>query len=289
MDNDNIITNTNSSNCTNGKNICSSNSVLESIKKYINKKDISHEQALNIAKEGLKCKTETCILTHPNFRNFVATKAPEIVEAINKDLHLKFKPPGPKFGVKLLNNFNIDNVLLSWAREFDDFHPCPFVMIDFDSYHNKFREINLAHLIEGTEFYVDPIYGKTSRVFNCFGCILNTDVSTGPGKHWVTIFVDLRGKKWTIEYFNSSGNPPCYEVVKWMIKQKKFLEKLNKDVEDVSVTNLVHQKSMTECGAYALYYIRARLEKNPYTYFATNYVHDGIVNKFRSHCFRSNF
>ena len=45
--------------------------------------------------------------------------------------------------------------------------------------------------------------------------IVNTDSSTGPGKHWVCLFVeDL------CEYFDSLGNPPL-EVKSFIQKQQK--------------------------------------------------------------------
>ena len=59
------------------------------------------------------------------------------------------------------------------------------------------------------------------------------------------------------------------------------------DVVTVPVTDMDHQESQTECGLYALYYIRRRLEGVPYAFFFEQLVPDAAMTAFRAHVFRA--
>jgi hypothetical protein len=50
---------------------------------------------------------------------------------------------------------------------------------------------------------------------------------------------------------------------------------------------VVHQSSNTECGAYAIYYISARLLGFPYKKFREKKIEDSVVFKFRSFALNS--
>lgn len=293
--NNNLIkleTKTSETDCSNNNDeICTTKEIIESISNFIvnktknkNKKR-NNKEIINEAKKIFNCESEACVLQQPELKTYIDENK------LLTSLEIDFKPSGPKNNLNLLNNINIDSTLVLWARNFDDFYPCPFTMIDFDKVGIfKFGNINLLDLVLGNESYDDPIYGKINKKFNCFGCVLNTDVSTGRGKHWVCIFANLgydRNNPWTIEYFNSTGNIPPKTVIKWMEKQRINLLNVNKNIKTVNVSFLVHQKSMTECGLYSLYYIRARLDKIPYEYFLQNYVDDHLMTKFRKHVFRN--
>ncbi|MHB8736931.1 MAG: Ulp1 family isopeptidase, partial [Terriglobales bacterium] len=58
-------------------------------------------------------------------------------------------------------------------------------------------------------------------------------------------------------------------------------------VESVPVTSMPHQNLDTECGLYALYYIRRRLEGVPYTFFEKQRIPDEAMTEFRKHVFRA--
>jgi uncharacterized Zn-finger protein len=284
-----LVTKTTQSECANNKDgVCSSNKLIFDIFNFI--KDLGYdnvenpERVIKIAEKELNCDSESCVLTHPKVYRYISDK-----KQMKKELDTQFKPLGPRNSTKLLSNFNIDNTLILWAREYKTFYPCPFSMIDFNIYPNTFSKINLKDVYTGNAYYMDPIYGKIQKGFNCFACVLNTDVSSGRGKHWVCIFVDKRSKNepWTIEYFNSTGNSPCQAVTEWMENQRYNLLKIYKHVNTVAVTNIVHQYSMTECGLYSLYYIRARLDNVPYSFFMNNTIPDNLMIEFRTHVFRS--
>jgi hypothetical protein len=110
----------------------------------------------------------------------------------------------------------------------------------------------------------------------------------------MALFLDTRDpKKWTVEFFNSSGNPPVTEFVNWMVKAKHQLEEIiteksiepRPEVDIIRTTTICHQKSRTECGVYSLYYIYARLNGVTWTHFAKNPISDVTMFEFRQHLF----
>lgn len=279
-----LLTNTDESECLNGCTTCSSKPLVNLMSKFINEKGDDNTVVEKIEKV-LKCDSESCVLVNPDFNKFVENETGSN-NIIKYELHKNFKTKGPRDNTNLLSNYNIDDTLVRWAREFKDFYPCPFSMIDFKTVVNDFCTINLADVISGKASYVDPIDGVQKGPFKTYGCVLNTDVSTGRGKHWVCVFVDCRSNLWTVEYFNSSGNPPHADVREWMEVQRSNLLKIHNNVETITVTNIVHQKSNTECGMYVLYYIRSRLDGISYKHFLTKRIEDADVTKFRKHVFR---
>jgi hypothetical protein len=280
-----LITKTTESECVNNCNVCSSKKLIQLMSEFINKKD-TDTNIVKYIEDKLNCTSESCVLNNKRFNNFIQNKLGN--SNITKyELATRFKTHGPRNNNNLLSNVNIDDTLILWSREFTDFYPCPFSMIDFKLTENKFCQFKILDMIKGNESFYDPVNGLQKRIFNTYGCVLNTDVSTGKGKHWVCIFVDCRPKLniWTIEYFNSSGNSPHKHVMEWMENQRIDLIKIH-PVDTVTVTNIVHQKSNTECGMYVLYYIRSRLDGISYTHFLTNRISDSDVFNFRKHVFR---
>lgn len=285
-----LLTKTNESECINGCDICSSKQTIKLMSKFINniKPTVSNTKDEDIVKQAekiLKCDSESCVLVNSEFNNFVKEEVGN-TNILKYELLKNFKTKGPRNNTDLLSNFNIDETLIRWSREFKDFYPCPFSMIDFNYVKNNFYNTDLSNIFSGKASFKDPINGINNGPFKTYGCVLNTDVSTGRGKHWVCIFVDGRSNNWTIEYFNSSGNPPCPDVNEWMETQRKKLLGLNNNVETITVTNIVHQKSNTECGMYVLYYIRSRLDGISYQHFLSKRIEDADVTKFRKHVFR---
>ena len=58
-------------------------------------------------------------------------------------------------------------------------------------------------------------------------------------------------------------------------------------VDTVAVTDVNHQASQTECGLYALFYIRRRLEGGGFDLFERQIIPDAAMVAFRQHVFRS--
>lgn len=286
----NLLTKTTCSECKNESNICSSEQVISKIYNEITGKPPPEKhKALDELKEITKCTSESCVLTKT--KDDISDETLEIVE---KELSNKFKPRGPRNTKQLLSNIDIDYILQSWAGVYEKFYPCPFAMIDFPYYQCDLRAIDLRRLTTpGTKYFNKALNKNIHSPFNTFGCVLNTDYHNGRGIHWICIFADMRNpKKWSIEFFNSSGNSPHKNITNWIFRQihelSEFYKKLNINLEvyHPNPTTLTHQTDNHSCGPYCLYYIRSRLDGVPYTYFTKNKVNDKYAVEFRKHLFR---
>jgi hypothetical protein len=270
------------------KEICSSEKVINLITDFIVEKykvnNIEENKVIDLAIEKTKCDSESCVLTNNEFKEFVEKK--NKYDIVSKELEISFKAKGPRDTTDLLNNINIDETLLRWSREYDHFYNCPFSMIDFKKIDNEFNKTNMANIVTGSKKHWDPVLKQSKEKCTTFACVLNTDISSGRGKHWICVFIDCRYDIWTIEFFNSSGNCPQKCIVEWMETQKHYLKQIHENVITVVVSQFVHQKSNTECGMYALFYIRSRLDDVPYTLFMKNVIEDDEVTEFRKYVFR---
>ena len=226
--------------------------------------------SMDEAKSKLNCRTERCVLEN------VAHALPQAKEEIGVVLKVK----GPTDS-KLLSNAHIDATMRQFAVKFPEFYPYNFNMRNYADYHfSRGKVLEGADTLATVPFSSVYTQGKT-----CAGCIINTDTYQGDGKHWMALFVDARSPVCSVEFFNSSGNPPAAEWVDWMIKTKIQLEQLGRTIEVVKVTAIRHQQSKSECGVYSLFYVWARLHGTPYQYFLKNPMKDQLMFEFRQHLF----
>lgn len=240
------------------------------------------KQVIDVAKRLTNCDSEKCVLNSSAIQN-----------KVNRDVLRKsqkrFKPSGPHNSTKLLSNFNIDNVLGNFVeiKKHHGFYHMNFQMMDFNG-SDKWPPSELATV----NICKDVIEGG----YNCMGVVMNTDTRSGNGKHWFALFCDFRrsgGKSdpYTIEYFNSSGNPPQRPVHEWLVKTVECIGEYQftsgaqkRHAVYVITSTLQHQKSQTECGPYSLYFIWSRLNKEPTSSFS-NIIPDGKMMAFRKHLF----
>lgn len=233
---------------------------------------------------------EAKILEDPEFHAF-ATRRGIPRSRIEQELAFQFKPAGPRDSLQLLSNFDIDAVLGRWAAAHPEFFNHGFNMIDFEATGGSLARVRVHDILEGRAAQKLGPRGVARRPCTHFACVLNTDVSTGRGKHWVAVFGDCRPappEPWTVEYFNSAGNPPPSPVTRWMETTALDLESARPGVrvETHAVTDVRHQSSQTECGLYALYYIRCRLVGVPHHEFRGRRIPDEKMTEFRRHVFR---
>lgn len=209
------------------------------------------------------CDTEICVLKSGPFHEHVARRAGAAgLKAVEREVATAFKPPGPRDSLRWLSNVEIDRVLQMWAAtEFAALYNHPYSMIDFDRTGGTLARVAVGDILDGRAPQSLGAWGGTvQRPCDTFACIVNTDVSTGPGKHWVAVFGDCRGAAWSVEYFNSGGNPPSRQVTAWMERTAAALRERagGRAVATAAVTKVRHQHEKSECGLYALYYVRCR-------------------------------
>lgn len=251
-------------------------------------------EAVQAAKAALGCDSEACVITHPSFVGFVDGGR----GAVAAELGRRFKTAGPRDTTGLLSNYDIDGVLQEWAAARPDFYNYDFNMMDFEVVGSSLARVDPADILEGgAPQDLGRLGGRVRRRCSTFACVVNTDRTAGKGKHWVAVFGDCRGRgPWSVEYFNSSGNPPPPPITRWLEETAARLalyraaharERGAGAVAAVAVTDVRHQSSKTECGLYALYYIRRRLEGAPYADFQAGRVPDAAMTEFRKHVFRA--
>jgi len=250
---------------------------------------------------ALGCKSESCVVGHPSLHRFVVRTAGAREGArLKAELKLNYKTPGPRESTRLLSNYNIDGVLQEWASARPDFYNFGFNMMDFERVGGSLARVDVSRILGGGASQdLGERGGRVKRPCRTFACVLNTDVSTGRGKHWVAVFGDCRGRgAWSVEYFNSAGNPPPPPVVRWLENASASLAALRAShprefgagpARVEVLTDVRHQDSRTECGVYVLYYIRRRLEGGGPAEFRRKVVKipDEAMVAFRKHIFRA--
>jgi len=183
-----------------------------------------------------------------------------------------------------LNNNDIDDTLRKLTLVHKGFYHVPFQMIDFAGLRSDdgWKVIN-GQTISPTELGTLDVL-MIMKTHTSIGVVINTDARTGPGVHWFAIYISFDNPI-TIEYFNSSGNLPYPEIQEWMIKTQKLLERNGHKAVIIRPSNVVHQRSMSECGVYSLYFIWRRLNGTPYSVFNNKSVSDRTMLEFRSRLF----
>lgn len=269
--------------------VCAPPSIVKKIREYLLREHadtytpvqlekMSNESVLNAAKQELGVEKESQVLEHPKVRGHIGSAA------VKHALDYYFKAIGPTDSTALLDNFNIDETLRKWSLHSEKlfkgnkFYHIPFQMIDFKRM--------------GTELATLDIPALMKQGYKSFGVILNTDVSTGGGKHWFALYGDLdhagtEKDPIVLEYFNSSGNSPMREVSEWLDDTEVELRKLGIEaVKHRSATRRL-QQSQTECGVWSLMYLLSRLKGRSPDWFYKTKANDKDMIDVRKYLFRA--
>lgn len=259
--------------------ICIRDSALKKVAKTHKITSTDRALILEGAMTSTGCSTQKCVLektikgTHDD--------PTELLDSLREDV----KVTGPT-NSKLLSNVHIDNTLRQWSAHIPEFFAYNFNMLDYARHSWRHGAVQDSPDTLATVNLAEVFAGKHKAA----GCIINSDTYHGPGKHWMALFVDARGRdRWTVEFFNSSGNSPAPEWVNWLVKTRGQLEELSRDsgipVEIVNVIGLRQQYSKSECGVYSLYYVWARLQGIPPETFKRVHIPDKYMFEFRQHLF----
>lgn len=250
----------------------------------------------------MQCGDEKCVLNKARDKQLLSP-----VEVFTEG-EIAFKHYGPT-DITLISDSVIRNQLYAWMFVFPSFWAYNFNMRDYASASMRnwdvantpdtLATINWHSMLSGdVPIPIDrdvpairELIAKKQKIVRCGACIINSDVYTGPGKHWMALFVDARDSSpspnWSIEFFNSAATSPEPEWIEWQVKTHDELAKFNPKahIEVKNVCRVWHQHSKTECGVYSLFYIWMRLNNVPAEYFMNNVVPDQIIFEFRQHLF----
>ena len=104
------------------------------------------------------------------------------------------------------------------------------------------RDIHARRVFCGV--YATNNLPKLIKIFKPCAFIVNTDLASGPGLHWIAVYFDGRGKG---EYFDSFGLPPRHPNIESFIKRHCQNYIYNR--------RLLQDLTSSMCGAYVVHYV----------------------------------
>lgn len=145
----------------------------------------------------------------------------------------------------------IDHIEHQFERVFKDYKYIGSFPIDFDK-HTKTGECLVSALCS---MDIKSLYAKGYRQI---GIIFNTDVSTGPGQHWIATFCDISDELEhpRMTYFDSYAHKPERQIQVLMRRWKKQWDAtgIHKKPMKLTYNGTRHQYKDSECGVYSIYF-----------------------------------
>jgi hypothetical protein len=178
-----------------------------------------------------------------------------------------------------LSSIDIDKVEKEYTKVFPIYHHMGCIPIDFD----KKSSTGTCLVDSLCSIKLTDLYSKGYRQI---GIVFNTDVSTGPGQHWIALFCDIRPELEypRITYFDSYAHKPEKEIQRLMKRWKEQWDstKIHSKKMVLSYNKTRHQYEDSECGMYCLYFHYCCLTGLP----MNERVPDEVVRGFRGVLFR---
>jgi len=169
--------------------------------------------------------------------------------------HMIKKPNAPtsweKNPEEWLSSIDIEAAEREFMKVFPKYHFVGCVPIDFD----KKSKTGTCIVSALCSIYIKALYDKG---YDKLGIVFNTDVSTGPGQHWIALFADLDPafEYPRITYFDSYSHAPEKEVQTLMTRWKQQWDAtgIHSKPTQLSYNATRHQYEISECGMYCLYF-----------------------------------
>lgn len=153
-----------------------------------------------------------------------------------------------------------------------------YVMQQYSKLYSKFYYAGT----EASDFYrFEKPNFKKWVYYDKIAMILNHDKTDEPGSHWVALLVDNITQ--TIEYYDSVGEPPIYEIQLFINKLKKHFPQYQ-----IKINNKVHQRENSECGVYSIYFLVQRILGYNFEDIVNNIISDKHMENYRSIIFDTN-
>jgi hypothetical protein len=206
---------------------------------------------------------------HSNEQPITQTNGTEIWNELKKRFHshcktgraeciitsMLSKPKAPQSWLanpeEWLSSDDIDNVETQYTKLFKDYYYLGTFPIDFD----KRSETGKCLISSLCSLKIKQIYDKG---FTKIGIIFNTDVSSGPGEHWIAVFCDISPELEfpRITYFDSYAQKPEKEIQRLMKRWKDQWDetKIHAKGTQTTYNKTRHQYEDSECGMYCLYF-----------------------------------
>jgi hypothetical protein len=258
-------------------NVCVSDELIEVAKAPLRARGRTKEEIMAELQTKTQCNTQMCVLEQLVGKGIINEQR---AEAEKKN----FKDAGPALAPEWLSDGDIIKVLQRLAHKYKDFYYFPYQMIDFDLFKTKFSQADYVKLMQAG--------------YRRFGVIINTDrwSTSGGGIHWFAVFIDASSPQSSVsvEFFNSSGNDPLPEILRWFARIKVKIEStLFEQGRFVPVTFTKVARGQIQhddhsCGMYSLFYIYYRLHGVPASDFGVRSasLNDDVLMKFRQVLYR---
>ena len=263
---------------------CLSHTGIQKIAKALNKikgiyldyKGVGDKQLYNkicnIIQNNFNCKTEACWLKIRTLMKHLSKKDAEYFRK-------HFRPHMPKEIVddytEWISNFDIEAVIDQYHEDIPNFFFYGAVPNDF----RKCSVSDLCNIDLGTHM---------KHKENKIGIVFNTDESNKPGKHWISMYIDILGKNLDgdpgIYYFDSFGDSPSKEV-KDLIKKIKDQGKQEKIEFVVTNNDRSFQNNTFSCGFYCLHFMEHMLKGVPFHSYLKSGLNDKKMIEYQRQCY----
>jgi len=178
-----------------------------------------------------------------------------------------------------LSSLDIENVEKEFMRMFSTYYFVGCVPIDFDT-KSKMGKCIVNALCS---LDIRSLYAKRYRKI---GIVFNTDVSSGPGQHWIALFADIHPdfEYPRLVYFDSYSQKPEKEIQRLMIRWKQQLDssKVYSKPAVLEYNKTRHQYENSECGMYCIYFHLCCILRIP----MDMRIPDDVMRSFRGLLFR---
>ena len=150
-----------------------------------------------------------------------------------------------------LSSDDIDSIENQYMKVFSKYHYVGSFPIDFDK-----RSKTGACLVSSLcSMNIKSLYDSG---YTQIGIVFNTDVSSGPGQHWIALFCDISPELDfpRITYFDSYAQEPEPQIQKLMKRWKKQWDStgIHSSPMHMTYNKTKHQYEDSECGMYCLYF-----------------------------------
>ena len=170
-----------------------------------------------------------------------------------------------------LSSDDIDQCQKEYMKLIPDYYYVGTVPIDFDT-HSETGKCLVSALCS-----LD-LRDLKKKGYQRVGIVFNTDVSTGPGEHWIAAFCDFRDelKHPQMTYFDSYAQKPEAEVQRLM---KRWSEQM--PGMELRYNKVRHQYKNAQCGMYCLYTIISLLGGRSFYNICKHVIDDDTMNSLR--------
>ena len=233
------------------------------------KTGLLHQSVCENIKRISSCNSEHCWLSVHDIVNKLKNSE---VEEFKKYFKPEFPSSWQSEPNKWLNTTDIDTVLKQYQEANKNF-------IYLGAHPIDAHKCNVSEEVCNIDIKKLLNTGKDK-----IGIVFNTDYSSGPGEHWVSFYVDLKGrnlkKKPGMYFFDSTADKPQQEVLDLVKKLKNQGKNIGLDL-DFLYNDIKHQKKNTECGIYSIYFLVNMLKDINFKLFVKDIKRDEFMEKYR--------